>query len=220
MPPVAALAAPAGPLRSDPFTLGVASGDPDHEGFVLWTRLAPVPLAEDGLGGMPDRVVVVRWEVAQDPGFGRLVRRGEAVARPQWGHSVHVEVAGLRPGRSTGTGLGRWVRLAGGRTRTAPHPHTLGSALRMAFVSCAQFEHGYFTAYRRLAEDRPDVVLHLGDYQYEYTAGAYVIPGGNPRDHVGPETETLATTGSGMPSTRPILICRRRTRPRRGWSLG
>ena len=58
--PLAASAAPyRGPLRSDPFTLGVASGDPDPDGFVLWTRLAPTPLAEDGLGGMPDRNVPV-----------------------------------------------------------------------------------------------------------------------------------------------------------------
>ena len=39
----------------------------------------------------------------------------------------------------------------------------------MAFVSCAQYEHGYFTAYRRLAEEHPDLILHLGDYQYEYS---------------------------------------------------
>ena len=66
------------------------------------------------------------------------------------------------------------------------------SALAMSFVSCSQFEHGYFTAYRRLAEDRPDLVLHLGDYQYEYKKDTYVAPGGNPRDHEGPETTTLA----------------------------
>src|SRR5688500_8074543 len=62
----------------------------------------------------------------------------------------------------------------------------------MAFASCSQFEHGYFTAYRRMAEDQPDLILHLGDYQYEYKKGVYVAPGGNPRDHEGPETETLA----------------------------
>jgi alkaline phosphatase D len=64
--------------------------------------------------------------------------------------------------------------------------------LDMSFVSCSQYEHGYFTAYRRLAEDEPELILHLGDYQYEYKAGGYVIPGGNPRDHEGPETVTLA----------------------------
>ncbi|MCW2760291.1 MAG: alkaline phosphatase, partial [Marmoricola sp.] len=65
-------------------------------------------------------------------------------------------------------------------------------ALAMSFVSCSQFEHGWFTAYRRLAEDEPELILHLGDYQYEYRAGGYVAPGGNVRDHDGPETVTLA----------------------------
>lgn len=62
----------------------------------------------------------------------------------------------------------------------------------MSFVSCSQFEHGWFTAYRRLAEDRPDLVLHLGDYQYEYRRDTYVASTGNVRDHEGPETVTLA----------------------------
>jgi alkaline phosphatase D len=168
-------AAPAGPLRSDPFTLGVASGDPDHDGFVLWTRLATQPLAEDGMGGMPNRPVVVSWELATDPRFRRLVRRGSTPARPEWGHSVHVELSGLPADGEY------WYRFKAdgyvspaGRTRTAPARNALAPALRMAFVSCSQYEHGYFTAYRRLAEDHPDLVLHLGDYQYEYRAGDYV----------------------------------------------
>ncbi|WP_241683087.1 alkaline phosphatase [Actinomadura sp. J1-007] len=181
-----------GPLPSDPFTLGVASGDPDHAGFVLWTRLAPRPLAEDGLGGMPAAAVPVRWEVSSDERFKRVERRGTATARPESGHSVHVELDGLRPGRDY------WYRFRAGdhlspvgRARTAPRPDSFGPALAMGFVSCSQFEHGHFTAYRRLAEENPDLILHLGDYQYEYKKGAYTIPGGNVRDHEGPETVTL-----------------------------
>ncbi|MFJ1542616.1 PhoD-like phosphatase N-terminal domain-containing protein [Micromonospora chalcea] len=96
--PLAAVASP-GPLRRDPFTLGVASGDPDHDGFVLWTRPAPEPLAEDGMSGMPSRVVPVSWEVAADERFRHVVRRGVALARPESAHSVHVELDGLLPGR-------------------------------------------------------------------------------------------------------------------------
>jgi alkaline phosphatase D len=181
------------PLSTDPFTLGVASGDPDHDGFVLWTRLAPTPLAEDGLGGMPNRAVPVRWELAADERFRRVVRRGTAVARPQAGHSVHVELNGLQPGREYFYRFHAERHTSPvGRTRTAPAPWASGGKLVMAFASCSQFEHGYFTAYRRLAEEDPDLVLHLGDYQYEYTKGSYNIPGGNPRDHEGPETVTLA----------------------------
>ncbi|HEX2312389.1 MAG TPA: alkaline phosphatase D family protein [Thermomonospora sp.] len=192
--PAAQAAAPRGrALPADPFTLGIASGDPDHDGFVLWTRLALAPLAEDGRGGMPTRNVPVHWEVAADPRFRRVVRRGTALARPESAHSVHVELNGLEAGRDY------WYRFRVeryispvGRTRTAPARHAFGAALAMAFVSCSQFEHGYFTAYRRLAEEHPDLVLHLGDYQYEYKKNDYTIPGGNPRHHEGPETETLA----------------------------
>ncbi|TWP45220.1 alkaline phosphatase [Lentzea tibetensis] len=181
------------PKLADPFTLGVASGDPTFDGVLLWTRLAPTPLAEDGLGGMPSRAIEVRWEIALDERFRRVVRRGTAWARPELGHSVHVDVRGLRPGAEyfyRFSADGHVSRV--GRTRTSPAPWALGGALTMAFASCSQFEHGYFTAYKRLAEDEPDLVLHLGDYQYEYKKGSYVAPGGNPRDHEGPETETLA----------------------------
>ncbi|GLZ60166.1 alkaline phosphatase D [Micromonospora sp. NBRC 107095] len=190
--PAAAGAAAGRPLAY-PFTLGVASGDPDHEGFVLWTRLAPQPLAEDGLGGMPDRDVPVHWELAADERFRHVVRRGIAVARARSAHSVHVELAGLLAGREYFYRFRAERHVSPtGRTRTAPAPWTMPAALAMGFASCSQYEHGYFTAYRRLAETEPELILHLGDYQYEYAPDTYNVPGGNPRDHEGPETRTLA----------------------------
>lgn len=184
-------AAPA--LKQNPFTLGVASGDPWPASVILWTRLALDPLAEDGRGGMPSNDYPLHWEVANDEQFRRVVARGRATARADFGHAVHVEAGGLQPGREY------WYRFRQGRhlsrsgfTRTAPRPESSPTSLDMSFVSCSQFEHGFFTAYRRLAEDRPELVLHLGDYQYEYIKGAYVAPGGNVRDHEGPETTTLA----------------------------
>jgi alkaline phosphatase D len=193
LPLSAAAATYRGPLRSDPFTLGVASGDPEPDGFVIWTRLAPTPLAEDGLGGMPSRDVPVEWEIAADERFHRVVRRGATLARSAAAHTVHVEVAHLSPGREYFYRFRAERHVSRtGRTRTAPARWSMPASLAMSFVSCSQYEHGYFTAYRRLAEDEPELVLHLGDYQYEYRAGDYVIPGGNPRDHLGPETVTLA----------------------------
>lgn len=179
--------------RTSPFTLGVASGDPTPDGVVLWTRLALDPLADDGLGGMASRTYAVGWQVATDERFRRVVRAGNVRATPTSAHSVHVEVQGLRPGTEYfyRFRLGRHLSAVG-RTRTAPAHDARGGALAMSFVSCSQYEHGWFTAYRRLAEDQPDLVLHLGDYQYEYQAGGYVAPGGNVRDHRGPETVTLA----------------------------
>jgi len=86
------------PVPADPFTLGVASGDPAPDGVVLWTRLAPRPLAEDGFGGMPAHAVDVEWEVAADELFTRIVQRGIATAAPEAAHSVRIELSGLRPG--------------------------------------------------------------------------------------------------------------------------
>jgi alkaline phosphatase D len=198
---VGALAVAATPLGSctqrpqanpDPFTLGVASGDPTPDGVVLWTRLAPTPLADDGLGGMPARSVDVEWEVAADERFGDVVQRGSGAAVPEAAHSVHVEVGGLQPGREYFYRFRADGHLSpAGRTRTAPEP-TAMTAMTMCFASCSEYEHGWFTAYRRLADDHPDLVLHLGDYQYEMPANQYVADSGNVREHAGPETRTLA----------------------------
>jgi len=186
-----ATTAAATPVRQDPFTLGVASGDPWPDGFVLWTRLAVDPLADDGLGGMPNRAYAVQWQVATDERFHRIVRSGVAVARPEHAHSVHVTIS---PSREYWYRFRSEGHVSGtGRALTAPARGTTPRELAMSFVSCSQFEHGWFTAYRRLAEDRPDLVLHLGDYQYEYTKNTYVAPGGNIRDHDGPETTDLAS---------------------------
>ena len=176
-------------VPSDPFTLGVASGEPTPDGAVIWTRLAPNPLADDGLGGMPARAVDVEWEVAADESFTRVVQRGTTTAVPESAHSVHVDLVGLRPGAD----YFYRFRTAGhlsptGRTRTSPEPGSL-APLTMCVASCSHYEQGWFTAYRRLAEEQPDLVVHLGDYQYEY---APAQSNGRVRDHVGPETVTLA----------------------------
>ncbi|MFC5996555.1 alkaline phosphatase D family protein [Pseudonocardia hispaniensis] len=182
-----------GHRRADPFTLGVASGEPNASGVVLWTRLAPDPLAEDGFGGMGPAPVEVEWELAGDESFRRVYRRGVETAVRESAHSVHVELDELAPGREyfyrfrTGPYLS-----APGRTRTAPEPGAPAGPLTICVASCAQYEHGYFTAYRHLAHEQPDLVLHLGDYQYEYAADEYVAPGGNVRCHAGPQTLTLS----------------------------
>jgi alkaline phosphatase D len=175
---------------ASPFTLGVASGDPAGHAVVLWTRLAPEPLHG---GGMPSRNVAVEWQVAADEKFSNVVRRGTATARPEHAHSVHVDVRGLRPGRPL------WYRFKVGgeispvgRTKPTPGRHQRVNRMRFAFASCQQFEHGYFTAYRHMANDDLDLVVHLGDYIYEYGPDEYVAPGGNVRRHRGSEIVSLA----------------------------
>ena len=83
-------------FSDNPFKLGVASGDPLPDSVVLWTRLAPEPV--NG-GGIPSQPVPVQWQIARDENMNQVVQRGEAMAEPELGHSVHVEVGGLEPDR-------------------------------------------------------------------------------------------------------------------------
>ncbi|MGX1130266.1 alkaline phosphatase D [Streptomyces glaucescens] len=162
-------------ITEDPFTLGVASGDPLPGSVLLWTRLAPAPYQPDG--GLPAERVTVHWELAHDERFRRIVRRGTAPAHPEFHHTVHVEVSHLDPGRAYyyRFRVGRWISETG-RTRTAPDPREQAGALRLAAVSCQAYHDGYFTAYGHLAQDDVDVVFHLGDYLYEYAVNSV---GGN-----------------------------------------
>lgn len=185
------LAAAKTPTGADPFTLGVASGEPVPGGVVLWTRLAPDPLAEDGSGGMPPQPFEVHWQVASDEGFRHVERQGTYTARPEFGHSVHIEVNGLRPGRDYHYRFRAGDAVSPtGRTRTAP-PIRSSVALNFAVASCAMYEHGYFTAYRHLAEENPDFVLYLGDYIYEHGPNEYRSQSGNVRNHVNGHAHTL-----------------------------
>jgi alkaline phosphatase D len=175
-------------FRNYPFTLGVASGDPWADSVVLWTRLAPEPL--DG-GGMPAVNVEVGWEVARDAGFQTIVQKGTTVARPELGHSVHVEVPGLEPAREY------WYRFRTGReisqvgrTKTAPAAGAAVDRLRFGVCGCSHYEAGYFTAFGRIADEQFDFVFHTGDYIYESRADG----GRNPalvRQHRGSEIYTV-----------------------------
>ncbi len=173
------------PLVDDPFTLGVASGDPSSSGFVAWTRLAPDPTNGGGVGPDP---VAVTWEVATDPGFGpgQVVQSGTVTAIAALAHAVHIDVDGLDPDSEW------WVRFGAdgfdspvGRARTLPASGT--PALRFGFVSCQDYVDGYYTALRGLAEEGCDLWLHLGDYMYENATPADAV-----RSHGDYECMTLA----------------------------
>ncbi|MEO3869627.1 alkaline phosphatase D family protein [Nonomuraea sp. B12E4] len=153
-------------LRSDPFTLGVASGDPLPTAVVLWTRLAPEIF--DPLGGMPDKNYKVEWQVATDERFRNVVRAGSATAHPEYRHSVHVDARGLRPGREYFYRFRAGSYLSPtGRTKTAPESRDRLSKLRFGIASCQAYPDGYYTAYQHLVEEDLDVLLFLGDYIYE-----------------------------------------------------
>ncbi len=169
----------------NPFSLGIASGYPAPDGMVLWTRLAPEPHAG---GGMPDAAVEVAWEVAADEGFRKIVRSGKELAAPEWAHSVHAEVAGLVPGRNYFYRFHAGGAVSPvGRTRTAPGTGAKEERLRFAVASCQQYEQGYYAAYRHMAQEDLDLVVHVGDYIYESSWGRNHV-----RKHDAGETVTLA----------------------------
>ena len=160
-----------GPLpssfKTNPFTLGVASGDPAADGFVIWTRLAPEPLHPRG--GMFVTPVEVQWEVAADPGMKQIVQSGIAIARLELAHSVHVEIEGLAPERDY---FYRFVaggaESAIGRARTFPAAGAKVAQLRFGVAGCQQWERGFYTAWRGIAEENFDFFFHYGDYIYEF----------------------------------------------------
>lgn len=140
------------------FALGVASGQPHAHGMVLWTRLTGADL--------PERVNV-RWELAEDERFARIVARGEETAEAAWAHSVHAEPRGLEPGRwywYRFNALGQQSMAA--RTRTAP-PADAAATLQFAIASCQRFDDGHYAAWRDAARSELDLVMFLGDYIYE-----------------------------------------------------
>ncbi|MCC2673049.1 MAG: phosphodiesterase/alkaline phosphatase [Armatimonadetes bacterium] len=152
--------------------------------------LAGVPLLSGPLdpdGGMPPAAVPVTWEVAEDEGMRTVVQTGKATATPLLGHTVHVEVAGLKPDRWY------WYRFRAGdaqspigRTRTLPEAGATPERLRFAFASCQHYEAGLFTAYEAMAKDELDLVCHLGDYIYEGPGREGAV-----RKHAGPKLTAL-----------------------------
>jgi alkaline phosphatase D len=173
-------------LSGDPFTLGVASGDPDPASVVLWTRLAPDPL--NG-GGMPDDDVEVTWELSDSADFATVVSSGVEIATLERGHTVHA----IAP-----MDQGSWFyrfRVGGyispvGTTRAAPDAGVNLPGATFAVANCQNYADGQYAAHRDLAEHTPDFVVFLGDYIYEDPG----IPGNEDptaRVHLGPEPTTL-----------------------------
>ncbi|MAT54118.1 MAG: hypothetical protein CMN32_06520 [Saprospirales bacterium] len=145
-----------------PFYFGVASGDPHPHDVLLWTKVVP----EQATGAQQ-----VEWELSADSSFTKVLKSGTATATPESAYTVKVLVDGLEPGTyyfyrfRNGE---RWSPI--GRTKTAPDGEV--NQLRLAVISCVNYTSGYFNALEHLAHRKDiDVVLHLGDYIYEYGGG-------------------------------------------------
>ena len=160
-----------GGVDGSPFTLGVASGDPTSESVILWTRLALDPTADDGSGGMPGDDVAIAWDLAADEDFTTMLASELIPAKAEHGHSVHVDAKGLEPGTTY------WYRFrVGDQTspvgQTATLPTGSPESFGLAVVNCQMYEGGAYGAYRNLVDEDVDLVVHLGDYIYEYPGGA------------------------------------------------
>ena len=141
------------------FQHGVASGDPLSDRVILWTRITPQ---------QADTYVSYRWRVALDRALSQVVAEGYGVTGPERDLTVKEDVTGLAPGTTyfyAFEAKGQWSDT--GRTRTLPQGPL--NQLRLAYTSCSNFAQGYFNVYREIAQREDiDIVLHLGDYIYEY----------------------------------------------------
>lgn len=145
-----------------PFESGVASGDPTAVGVILWTRYSPD-------NGAVDETPTLTWELSDTVDFERVIRQGDVLVTAASDFTARVEVEGLEPGATT---YYRFLAPDGSPSRTGRF-RTAGvgaiARLRLALVSCSSLFSGYFNAYRRIAErDDLDLVLHLGDYIYDF----------------------------------------------------
>lgn len=156
-------------LAKNPFTLGVASGSATHDSLVLWTRLYDQGIFSSNI---PNEVIPVKWEISKDEAFAHIVQAGVSLASPELAHSVHVELSSLP--------INQWFfyrfKVAEftspiGKTRTFAPRGTPTDGLKIAFASCQHYEQGYFNAYPHVVAEKPDLLLFLGDYIYEYAPG-------------------------------------------------
>ncbi|MGA0878613.1 MAG: alkaline phosphatase D family protein [Ilumatobacteraceae bacterium] len=185
-PPSSTMPVPKSSITREPFTLGVASGDPTATSVILWTRLAPDPA--NG-GGLDAADVDLLWEVARDPDFTEILASGLVTAEARYGHTVHVDATFAAP---DGRGYfrfrtGEWTSPIGS-TRLAPAPGS-NDPLRIATASCQNWTDGYYAAYADMVDQKPDLVLFLGDYIYEGGPGS--LENGDVRLHDSEEPDTL-----------------------------
>ena len=158
------------------FPQSVAAGDPNPNGAVIWTRVAPAAAATPGLHQ-------IAWQVAGDPAFSSIILQGVALVQAARDNTVKLplQTALLSPFsvyyyRFIFNG----VASRTGRFKTMPRPGDTLARLKVGYVVCQDYSNGFYNAFGYLAQEDVDVVVHLGDYIYEYLNDGSGGPGGGP----------------------------------------
>jgi alkaline phosphatase D len=144
------------------FEHGVASGDPLQDRVILWTRLTPSESSAR---------LQVTWEIALDQQFKQIIKTDKVITTASQDFTVKVDATGLKPDQSYFYRFIFGDKVSPvGQTKTLP-----SSATKVSFAvcSCSNYPAGYFYVYREMAKQNVDVVIHLGDYIYEYGADGY-----------------------------------------------
>ena len=158
------------------FLHGVASGDPLQDRVILWTRLTPVDL---------NARLRVTWEIATDDQFKQNLKTGTVQTTKTDDFTVKVDATGLQAGTTYYYRFRFGSKVSPvGQTKTLP---VTTNKVSFAVCSCSNYPAGYFYVYREMAKQNVDVVIHLGDYIYEYGADGYA-------------TEDAAKLGRTLPS--------------------
>lgn len=158
------------------FLHGVASGDPLQDKVILWTRLTPVDFSAP---------LKVTWEIATDDQFKQNLKTGTVQTTKTDDFTVKVDATGLQAGTTYYYRFRFGTKVSPvGQTKTLP---VTTNKVSFAVCSCSNYPAGYFYVYREMAKQNVDVVIHLGDYIYEYGADGYA-------------TEDAAKLGRTLPS--------------------
>lgn len=158
------------------FLHGVASGDPLQDKVILWTRLTPVDFSAP---------LKVTWEIATDDQFKQNLKTGTVETTKTDDFTVKVDATGLQAGTTYYYRFRFSSKVSPvGQTKTLP---VTTNKVSFSVCSCSNYPAGYFYVYREMAKQNVDVVIHLGDYIYEYGADGYA-------------TEDAAKLGRTLPS--------------------
>ena len=151
-------------LKNEGFETGVASFDPTETGVIIWTRYSVGSDAE------------ITWELSKDAGFSQVTRKGQAGASSMNDFTIAVDIQNITSNTKYYyrfyNAKTKQVTVIG-ETRTLPSKADSVNDVKMAVVSCSNFPAGLFNVYGAIASSDADVVVHLGDYIYEYAPGQY-----------------------------------------------